>query len=37
MRPRLIAKQILQYQHMYPLADDARIFAEGLIRAPTAV
>lgn len=30
-RLRLIAKQILQYQHMYPLRDDVRVFAEAVV------
>lgn len=32
-RLKLIAKQILQYQHMYPLSDEVRGIAEGIVRA----
>lgn len=31
-RLKLIVKQILQYQHMYPLRDEVRAFAEGVAR-----
>jgi hypothetical protein len=33
MRLKLIAKQILQYQHMYPLSDEVRGIAEGIVAA----
>jgi len=31
LRLALIGKQILQYQHMYPLSDEARDFAKKLV------
>ncbi len=31
LRLSLIGKQILQYQHMYPLSDESRVFAKTLV------